>query len=391
MPCRDMAHGIDKASVRASLKPRNEPYWGQRLDKGRQLGVRAQADGLRTWVAKARVDGRQHTKALGSDREHEYGEARKLADAWFAELDRGVTDVATVEEACREYVAALEADGRGARATGDRRKDPKAVAGWGAAHDSEMRFRRLVYGKPIGARPLDKIRTAELREWRNAVPGSKDSGNRNWECLRAALFLAVTNRRVPPWCAQEWRDVKKHKNAKQSRSVFLDVRQRRKLLAACGAGALRDLVEAAMTTGARPGELVNAKRSQFDARTKTMQFVGKVGPRSVPLSPPAVALFTRLAKGKLPAARLLVGPDGKPWSHSGYDETFKAAVKKAKLPPATVLYSCRHSAITAMLTAGMSTLDVCRIVGTSLAMLEKNYGHLAVSAARDRLADVELL
>ena len=385
-----MAHGIDKASVRASLKPRNEPFWGQRLDRGRQLGVRKNADGLCTWIAKARVDGRQHTKALGSDREHEYGEARKLADAWFAELDRGVTDVATVEEAAREYVAALEADGRGARATGDRRKDPKAVAGWGTAHDSEMRFRRLVYGKPIGARPLDKIRTAELREWRNEVGGAKDSQNRNWECLRAALYLAVTNRRVPPWCAQEWKDVKKHKHAKRRRDVFLDVRQRRKLLAACS-GALRDLVEAAMTTAARPGELASAKRSQFDARTKTMTFVGKTGRRTVPLSPSAVALFTRLSRSKLPTAHLLVGDDGQPWQHSGWDETFKAAAKKAKLPATTVLYSCRHSAITAMLTAGMSTLDVCRLVGTSLVMLEKNYGHLAVSAARDRLADVELL
>lgn len=385
-----MAHGIDKASVRASLKPRNEPYWGQRLDTGRHLGVRKSADGLCTWIAKARVDGRQHTKALGSDHEHEYGEARKLADVWFAELDRGVTDVASVAEACREYVEALEADGRGARAKGDRRKDPNAVPGWGAAHDAEKRFQRLVYDAPIGKVPLDKIRTAKLRDWRNAISGAKDSQNRNWECLRAALYLAVTNRRVHPSYAQEWRDVKKHKNAKRRRTLYLDVKQRRKLVSKCS-GALKDLVEATALTGARPGELVNAKRAQFDRRTGTMTYTGKTGTRTVPLAPAAIALFTRLAKGKLPSANLLVADDGKPWPHSGYDEGLRAAVTAAKLPAGLVLYTLRHSWITEALRAGMSTLDVARLTGTSLAMIEAHYGHLVVDSARERLRTVTML
>ena len=39
----------------------------------------------------------------------------------------------------------------------------------------------------------------------------------------------------------------------------------------------------------------------------------------------------------------------------------------------------------------MPTLDVARLVGTSLAMIEKHYGHLALSTARERLAKVQLL
>jgi len=40
---------------------------------------------------------------------------------------------------------------------------------------------------------------------------------------------------------------------------------------------------------------------------------------------------------------------------------------------------------------GMTTLDVARISGTSLAMIERHYGHLAMNAARERLELVNLL
>jgi hypothetical protein len=44
-----------------------------------------------------------------------------------------------------------------------------------------------------------------------------------------------------------------------------------------------------------------------------------------------------------------------------------------------------------MLRSGMSTLDVARLSGTSLEMLESSYGHLAESAARERLAQVVMV
>jgi site-specific recombinase XerD len=69
----------------------------------------------------------------------------------------------------------------------------------------------------------------------------------------------------------------------------------------------------------------------------------------------------------------------------------RAAVSAADLPAKTVLYTLRHSWITTALTSGMSTLDVARLVGTSLLMIEKHYGHLVSDAARLRLANLEML
>ena len=99
--------------------------------------------------------------------------------------------------------------------------------------------------------------------------------------LKAALNLAVRERNVSASQAQEWKDVKPLPGGDKRRDLYLDVKQRRALLKAA-TGAVRDLIEAAILTGARAGELVNAIRSQFDARTKSITLSGKTGTRSIP-------------------------------------------------------------------------------------------------------------
>lgn len=180
---------------------------------------------------------------------------------------------------------------------------------------------------------------------------------------------------------------------------MLDRKQRGKLVSVTK-GALRDLIEGAALTGARAGELVKATVSQFDARTKSMTFIsgkGNDGPRSrtVPLSPAAVTLLKRLAEGKAATDRLFTRDDGQSWAHSDWDELVREAAKAAELPsePRTgvCLYTFRHCFITETLLGGMPTLEVARLVGTSVVMIEKHYGHLVAKAARQRLAKLALL
>ncbi|MEX2051911.1 MAG: tyrosine-type recombinase/integrase [Steroidobacteraceae bacterium] len=363
--------------MRRAVRPRREPYWGPPLARGRYVGFRKIADEEGSWIARAREeDGHQRYKSLGiATPVLDYDAACKEARRWFADLEAGVSDEAiTVSQACREYV--------------DDRRHEKGEA---SARDAEMRFARTIYDMELGRRPLSKVRTNHILAWRDSLPLAKPSANRTLTALKAALNLAVRRRRVSAIAAQEWGDVKPYRAAGKRRDLFLDLRQRRALLAAAGEGALRDLLEAATLTGARAGELVNATRSQFDARTGSMKFVGKTGPRTVPIGPQALALFKRLARNRLPGARLLTRDDGKPWAHSDWDEFVRDAAAAARLPSGTCLYTLRHSFITQALTDGMATLDVARLVGTSIGMIEKHYGHLVASAARERLAQVRLL
>jgi len=371
------APALQKISVRRVLAPRREPYWGAPLSRGLYVGFRKIDAERGSWIGR-RFDEETHKhkyKSLGWETvDFDYDKAKVAATTWAATLSAGVTvDVVTLSDACREYV-----------------KDRRREKGDATAHDAEIIFKRTLYDDVLGSRPLTRLRTPHLKDWRERLGVTPSTADRIWRTLKAALNLAVRNRQVAASAAQEWRDVKPHKSTGKRRDLYLDVTQRRALRDAA-AGNVRDLIEAAALTGARAGELTGAKRSQFDARTKSMSFAGKTGARTVPLSDAAVTLFKRLAESKLPSAHLFVRDDGKPWAHSDWDELVRNAATAAELPKGTCLYTLRHSFITQAIIDGLTTLDVARLCGTSVMMIEKHYGHLVASAARERLAKVTML
>jgi integrase len=375
-----MSIEIHKVRVRAAFKVRRNPYWGPAIAGDLTLGFRKIGETEGTWIARLRVnepDGKRYAyESFGLvTAENDYEAARAKALKWREARDAGVTDDAvTVADACREYV-----------------EDREREKGRACAHDAQKRFERTVFGTTFGATRLDKLKAPRVKAWRDGLELSKASKNRTLTALKAALNLAVAHRRVHPSAAFEWgRSVKPYPKASKRRDLFLDLAQRRALIEATS-GALRNLVEAAALTGARAGELTNARRSQFDARTETMTFHGKTGTRTVRLPPAALALLKRVAESKLPTAQLFVRDDGRPWAHSDWDELVRAAAEKAKLPRAVCLYTMRHSFITQALSDGMRTLEVARFVGTSLTMIEKHYGHIVATDASERLAKVAML
>ena len=310
-----MSHAIHLASTRNRLVPRRSPYWGPPIEKGQHLGIRKNSNGTFNWIARRYdEDLRDYRyKALGQlSRVFDHSKAKRAAMQWFADAGLGVPDIApTVEDACRDYVADLETDGRTTAAADARRRFERTVYG-----RSKAKYVNELPAHAISRVKLDRLRTKHIKEWRSGLGGAKSSQNRNLATLKAALNLAVDHKRVNPSIAQEWKAAKPHKNANRRRNVFLDRKQRRALVRAAE-GTVRNLIEAAALTGARPGELVGAKRSQFDHRTRSMTFKGKTGERTVPLSPSALNLFERLAKGKLPGAYLLTNENGERWPHSG--------------------------------------------------------------------------
>lgn len=374
-----MAYEIQTARVRARLPVRiNEPYWRLLKKRGQSLGFRKIAADRGSWIARMRPEdggAKYDYEALGDTSELSYEQAYEEAEKWFKRQVAGVKtgEVVTVADACAAYVK--------------EREKSKSTA---CAQDAKKRFERTVYTNHFGRVPLVKLRAARVRDWRDGLELAPGSANRTLTTLKAALNLAVRERHVSPEVAIEWGLVKPLPGGNKRRDLFLGLAQRRAFLKAAK-GAVRDLIEATTLTGARAGELVNATVSQFDERTKSMTFIGKTGTRTVPVSTAAVKLFKRLATGKDSAERLLVRDDGKPWAHSDWDQLVRAAAAEARLPAGTVLYTLRHSFITAALTKGLSTLDVARLVGTSVMMIEKHYGHLVASAARERLAKIAML
>jgi integrase len=378
-----MRQHIDKSHVRNSLPPRREPYWGAPVERGLYLGFRKLDAGWGTWIARLRdEEGRQRYKSLGhASNDFDYDGAKQKAVAWAKAARAGVEtgELKTVADACRAYVE-------------NRRKQK----GEGTAHDAKMRFQRYVYENSLGSVLLDRLRQRHIEGWRDKLlepsaptrPGlSKASANRTLTSLKAALNFAVNNRYISADRTIEWALVKSFKGANRRRDLYLDLGQRRKLLGEAK-GAVRSLIEGAMYTGARAGELTSALRSQFDSRTMSITLRGKTGERKVPLHPGALPLFERLSKDKLPSAPLFTRDDGRPWAHSDWDELVRDAAARADLPKGVCLYTLRHSFITEAISGGMTALEAARIVGTSLPMIDRHYGHLAQTAARERMGQI---
>lgn len=136
------------------------------------------------------------------------------------------------------------------------------------------------------------------------------------------------------------------------------------------------LAKSMLLTGARPGELAAMNISDFDSRLGAITLRGKTGERIVAVSTEAARFFAERGKNKIGQTPMLSIDYGHRWNKDSWKKIFKKAVEKAGLPEFVVLYSIRYTAISEMILAGMDSLIVAKLVGTAVAMIESNYGHL---------------
>jgi integrase len=133
----------------------------------------------------------------------------------------------------------------------------------------------------------------------------------------------------------------------------------------------------------RPGALASLTVADFDPRVGVLK-IGKDksgGDRKLKL-PPAIAEFLKDgATGRQLEAPLFVREDGLAWNKDLWKKPIRAATAAADLPTSTIAYALRHSAITDLVHAGLDLLSVAQISGTSVAMIERHYGHLRSDVA----------
>jgi integrase len=384
---------MDLATVkhRDALKARREPYW-QRLSPGRYLGYRPSArEGSGTWIARAYDEDKRsyRLKALGDfgglPARDQFAAAKKEAEAFAEVVASGgvaVTKIETVKDACEEYAKAnTEAKGR---------------------------FERHVYADALAKVKLDKLRRKHLREWRERLeqkpalvsrrkegepvtrPRSPASTNRDMAMLRAALNRVLAP--GTPGTDAAWQEaLQRIRNADRQRTLYLDRKQRKALIAALPADAAA-FIRALCLLPLRPGAVAQLTARDFDTRTSELT-IGKDKdgrPRRIVLPVQAAKLFAAQAKDKLPGAPLFMRANGKAWDKETWNGPIAAAASTAKLPAGVTAYTLRHSTITDLVTGGLPLLTVAQISGTSAEMIERHYGHLSRAAATEALASLAL-
>jgi integrase len=95
-------------------------------------------------------------------------------------------------------------------------------------------------------------------------------------------------------------------------------------------------------------------------------------------------------KSKLPAAPMFARSGGREWNKDAWKHPVKDAVRAAKLPSGASAYTLRHSVITDLIRSGLPALTVAQLSGTSVAMVERHYGHLVRSDAEEALASLTI-
>jgi integrase len=225
----------------------------------------------------------------------------------------------------------------------------------------------------------------------------RDSANRIWTSLRAALNLALKSGRVSDGSA--WKGVKSFEGTTSARIRHLTIADQVRLVNACPPD-LRRLVTGALHTGARFGELISLEVRDLDVIGGTVHVaahIAKTGkPRNVVLTAEGRTFFESITAGRGAGERIFLRDDvtrrkreavGHAWGRSDQKRPLDAACKDAGIDRAT-FHELRHTAASTWINAGMSLGDVAEQLGDSERTTRKHYIHLCPSALAARVRQI---
>ncbi|WP_316410272.1 tyrosine-type recombinase/integrase [Mesoterricola sediminis] len=227
----------------------------------------------------------------------------------------------------------------------------------------------------------------------------RDTANRILTNLKAALNFA---QRHGHGRGVNWSEVKPFRNVSQARVRFLSVEEQQRLVNACPP-EFRALVQGALFTGARYGELTKLQVRDFNAQAGTLfiQFGKAKGggykPRHVALTEEGQRWFVSHSTGRrgdeLMFRRGSVARSGRKEALSGFDgwaaydevHAMELACEAGQVDKVT-FHELRHTYASGLVNRGVPLAFVAEQLGHSdIRMVQKHYGHLAPSAKAEAI------
>jgi integrase len=394
---------LDSRTARDKLKARAKPYYVALVPGELHLGYRRRRKGRGSqgnWLTRKYL-GRDDA-GVGRYREQDIGFADDHLDA----------DGKTIFNYAQAYAIAIERHTANEPADG-----PLTVK---AALDLYFEYlkhqgKRLGYTAAranlhivpaLGMELVDKLDAKALRNWlfnvsKSAVGGRgrkdmvpqddeairrrRSTANRVLTILKAALNHAFHEGLVNS--DKEWRKVKPFENVDASRSRILTVDETRRLINA-SEPCFRKLVQAAVSTGCRYGELTRLKVVDYNADSGTLAiWQSKSGKsRDVYLTEEGITFFKQLTAGRDGTEFMLRKTDGGTWGVGHQTQPMKDAVERAKISPRITFHGLRHSYASLSIMAHTPLMVVAENLGHSdTRMVEKHYGHLTKSFRRTEI------
>jgi integrase len=388
---------LNSRAKREELEARGKPYWRE-IEQGLHLGYRRLTGRAGTWCVRHYLGNQKYqNEAIGAA--DDYTDADGVAILNFkqaqdkarerltarAQTAAGNHGPLTVSQAMERYLKMIT-DKRKSAATVKSHiahitptlgaievaaLTTDQITDWHTSLAKSAPLARAGAGKPRKARQLDKT-----EDGRRARRGS---ANRALTTLKAALNMLWREGKVPSDAA--WRRVEPFEDVDVARARYLTIDEAKRLTNACD-GAFRKLVQAALQTGARYGELIALEVRDFnpDVGTLAVRQSKSSKPRQVVLTDEGAALFKQVCAGRPGSEVMFKKPDGGAWKKTDQARPMKAACKAGQIKPPIGIHGMRHTWASHAVMNGVPLLVVAKNLGHSdTRMVEKHYGHLGES------------
>src|SRR5262249_19859005 len=367
---------MDSREARKRVKIRGKPYY-RAIERGLHLGYRRLGDGQAgTWVARHYVGEQSYeVTRIGTADDNSDADGVAALDFWQAQeaarkamVERahrahGKHGPITVGDAMDEYLRFL--DGNRKSGADARYRDRALIRpALGDVQVVKLTADQLRRWMAQMARTPARMRTREGLKQQYAALDTDDakrarkvSANRTLITLKAALNRAFREGKVPS--NAEWSRVEKFENVDTARIRYLSVAEAKRLINACDPD-FRLLVQAALETGCRLGELVALQVHDFNPDSGTLAIrQSKSGKsRHVVLTEEGSAFFRQLCAGRPGSTTMLLRADGESWGRAQQTPLMASACDRAKITPAINFHGLRHTWASLAVMAGMPLMVV---------------------------------
>jgi len=329
--------------------------------------------------------GGSRTTAIGFADDHDEADGHQFLDFWQAQERAKI--------AARRQMGAPGAEPLTVRLAAETYLEWLTAKNRRTAADTRGRLNRY-FLPSFGDRLITNLTKTVLDRWLasmvsasedpDRVRRSKDSANRVLTMVKALLNHAMRDPSNGVSDDNAWRLVKPFHGVSKARDTRYTDDEVRRLINGAADASVSDLITGAYLTGARYGELAEARVSHFDPRTKTLRVnVGKTGTRTIILQTSAADFFNRLASEREPNEFLFVRSDGSRWKRSDQTRPIKEALKRAGLSLDGSIYALRHTYVSHAIEGGVPLNVIAENCGTSVRMIEKTYAKILAEKRRD--------
>lgn len=379
----------------------HEPHW-RLIEKGFYLGYRKGKQGKAgTWIARKLVDGKYKKSSLG------------MADDFGNDNEVDVLSFKSAQEKARKWTDTESRKKAGLR------EGPYSVKNAIDDYLSWYQVHRKSYGRvksvsdnhiipTLGDREVDSLQTRQIRQWLEDLAkkppmikaglgkerghretydprARKVTANRILTILKAALNRAWQDGLV--LSDDAWRKVKPFKGVEDPKIAFLNEKECQRLISACPEG-FRQLVQGALYTGCRYGELIKMKCGDFNAQAgiATVYDTKNGRTRHIPVTDVGREFFKRQKVGRKKTDWMFKREDGNPWKSSHQIRLINKASKTAKINPTATFHTLRHTYGSALAQKAVSLQVIAEALGhADTRITSRHYAHLMPSYVADTI------